>query len=954
MIYITPGYEHLKINVTYSYSPVTDIFMRIYDEYWSLRDVASTPTDDEFFEWYGITPGFYYIEITGMDSGNTYDLLWETYLVDDPYEENDGPFSAYDISGYINSWIYGFQFDEDWYNFTVNPWDERRLIIDLWFNHYDGNIDITLYSPILTPIKWSRSPDRDHEHINHLLPNTTLPITYYINISGLGWGNYYDLWFDLVPFDDQYEDNDNWFSAKDISANESIYHDGRQADDDWYKIYVDVSETRLQVDVNHNDDMGQIEFEIFYYDGVDPNNNKIAWTDYESIHINVLGGAWYYIHINGTDTGNHYGLYWNTFAPFDDNYEPNDNIGIEAEVLYFDWLHDGLGVQLDEDWYVIKGVENHLYVEAYFLFPLISHDLEIWYEDAPGIFSILWGVSSTGYNLVIDVDLPKYGDYYILVNGPNYGIEYDLWWSLGEGDDYFEENDDFSTAAEIYPNYYWDLWIVNDDEDWYNISLNVNDFIEVSIIFDHIEGDLQLELYNPNNNRRAWSDSNDNDEYLSFSVFMSGNWSIRVFHEYGNTRVYYELDIWVNGGGDDQYEENDIATDAYNITSYEGFWIAGMQFDVDWFKFDIGEGVETLVVDLNYNDFEGDINIEVFDSLSNIVGNSNDRTGNEHIEVKNPVSGTYYIRVHGVGHENWYDLYWSSGGEVYYGDDYYEDNDEMSKAYGLWDNEQTWLSDIAGLAVQGNDDWYMIDVTPHFLNVVIELEFNFSQGEINFELYYLNDNNNDIYIGEGVNVTDVNHLVLNTTVRQWGEFFIRVWGNDFENEYDLWWDDVRTDFGEDAYEQNDNFINATDIIDREHLMLEDFRGFGVQYDSDWFEIFIGPDQSLPFILIVDLYYDSAEGLIGIEVYDDELSRKTGNFTMEDNDFIVYRLQSNGTYYIKVFGDNSGNVYDLIWNTKDHIPIEDIPGYDILILLGSIFGVASVVILKWKRSKYSHK
>ena len=137
-------------------------------------------------------------------------------------------------------------------------------------------------------------------------------------------------------------------------------------------------------------------------------------------------------------------------------------------------------------------------------------------------------------------------------------------------------------------------------------------------------------------------------------------------------------------------------------------------------------------------------------------------------------------------------------------------------------------------------------------------------------------------------------------------------------------------------------------------MLEDFRGFGVQYDSDWFEIFIGPDQSLPFILIVDLYYDSAEGLIGIEVYDDELSRKTGNFTMEDNDFIVYRLQSNGTYYIKVFGDNSGNVYDLIWNTKDHIPIEDIPGYDILILLGSIFGVASVVILKWKRSKYSHK
>ena len=94
--------------------------------------------------------------------------------------------------------------------------------------------------------------------------------------------------------------------------------------------------------------------------------------------------------------------------------------------------------------------------------------------------------------------------------------------------------------------------------------------------------------------------------------------------------------------------------------------------------------------------------------------------------------------------------------------------------------------------------------------------------------------------------------------------------------------------------------------------------------------------------------------MGFEVYDDGLRKIIGNFTLEDDDFILYRLRSNGTYYIKVFGDNTGNVYNMLWKTKEDIPIEDIPGYDILILLGSVFGVASIIVLKLKRSKSNRK
>ncbi len=93
--------------------------------------------------------------------------------------------------------------------------------------------------------------------------------------------------------------------------------------------------------------------------------------------------------------------------------------------------------------------------------------------------------------------------------------------------------------------------------------------------------------------------------------------------------------------------------------------------------------------------------------------------------------------------------------------------------------------------------------------------------------------------------------------------------------------------------------------------------------------------------------------MGMILYDSDLKELAENFTKHDGEFIIINLRSNGTYYIRVFGDNTGNVYDLMWATSEHL-IENIPGYDVLILLGSIFGIASIIAIKWKRSKLEHK
>ncbi|GAH57317.1 unnamed protein product, partial [marine sediment metagenome] len=94
---------------------------------------------------------------------------------------------------------------------------------------------------------------------------------------------------------------------------------------------------------------------------------------------------------------------------------------------------------------------------------------------------------------------------------------------------------------------------------------------------------------------------------------------------------------------------------------------------------------------------------------------------------------------------------------------------------------------------------------------------------------------------------------------------------------------------------------------------------------------------------------SAEGLMGFEVYDSDLHKIASNFTLADNDYIIQDV-TNGTYYIKVFGDNSGNVYNLWWGTQKPDEVGMIPGYDILILIASIVGISTVVIKK-KRSKF---
>jgi len=738
--------------------------------------------------------------------------------------------------------------------------------------------------------------------------------------------------------EDNYEPNNNPTFAYDITSNEGNWlssHNGTgtQWDDDWYMININPGKEQLSIMLTFNHSEGDIDIEL-YDNSIVLITGSYGVMDNEYIDVIVPSSGIYFVKVYLDNMGNLYDLWWNTTLSTDDAYEEND-FDWEAYDLSpwsASWLPFGLGVQSDDDWFTVylDPGEERIYAELSFSHAAGNIDMEIWYWD--GIFTHLTGSYSFDDNEYIDTIVPWSGTYYIIVFGDNTGNLYDLWWEdlmVTGGDDYMEENDDYWSAKLVGLNYYSDLKIVYGDEDWFHTYLNPGDIIDVSIYFDHMEGDLQLEFYDPSYIHRVGSYSGNNDEFISFTADISGDWRIRVYHAFGDSEVWYDLNIWLYAGSpgvEDAYEENDFYGQAYDLSYYEGRWLSGIsgfgsQFDEDWYKINVEPSFEHLIV--NFNQFDGDIQLEVYDTSINIIGGSYHREYNEPIMITLPSSGTYYFKVSGSNKGTNYDLQYI--------------------AFCLLE-EQTWLSDVYGMGIQGDLDFYLIDVSPGFLQLEINLSFIHSSGDINMALY--NEMGSDIIKAESLDDNEY----INDNLTYPGMHFLLIYGDNMGNEYNLWWDDHKTDLrSDDNYEINNDPSSAYDISFAQNKSLWEMNGLALQFDEDWYEIYVDGSN---LELIVWLPYDSAEGLMGFEVYDEDLNKITGNFTLTDNDYIVHDV-SNGTHYIRVFGDNSGNVYNLWWATQESEEIGMIPGYDLLILIASIIGISTVGI-KIKRSKLKHK
>lgn len=759
--------------------------------------------------------------------------------------------------------------------------------------------------------------------------------------------------------EDNYEPNNDFTTAYDLTSHENVWlssinGNGTQGDDDYFMIWVDYESLYLKIDLTFFHSLGDINLALYDNTWIMIAESN-STTDNEYIDIpNPIDGT-YFLKVFGQNLNNSYDLLWQT----DDYYEENDDYWSSSWIDPNYYYSNLKIVGSDDDWFRTYLNPGDI-IDITIYFDYMANDLDLELYDPVDSINPRVKSYSVNNDEFISFTADISGDWRFKINRTSEDsvVRYDLDLLLntgGPGDDYMEENDDFYSSKWVDPNSYSSLKLVYDDDDWFHTYLNPGDNIDVNIYFNHMEGDLQLELYDPTYTHRAGSYSVNDGEFIPYNADMAGDWRIRVYHAFGNSEVHYDLQISLNAGGpgDDGMEENDGFWSSWWVNPN---WYSGLKLvkdDEDWFHTYLNPG-DIIEVSIYFENKQGNLELELYDPFEDHRIGSYSGDDGESLRYMADVSGDWRIRVYHKFEDTEvsYDL------DIWLLEDFYEFNDDPHMKYkdhpsNLIQFERTWLSDLYGMAVQGSPDWYVIEVSPGFEHLKVELTFNHTQGDIDMRIHYIqlddyNNYQNHVLLNESSSSSDNETIDMKNIVS--GYYFIEIYGPGWRNEYDMWWDDLKTDIrSDDYYETNNGPSSAYNISYIPEISLWEFNGLALQFDEDWYEIYVN-DSNLE--LTVWLAYDSAEGLMGFEVYDGNLNKITGNFTLTDNDYIVHDV-SKGTYYIRVFGDNSGNVYNLWWGTQEPEEIEMIPGYDLLILVVSIIGV-SMVGIKIKRSKLKHK
>ena len=321
---------------------------------------------------------------------------------------------------------------------------------------------------------------------------------------------------------------------------------------------------------------------------------------------------------------------------------------------------------------------------------------------------------------------------------------------------------------------------------------------------------------------------------------------------------------------EDSYENNDYFWSAYPIDS--GFYPNLCQGDDDWFNVSIGVN-DVILINLEFDGSQNNIDLELYDSMNSMLNSSYDVDNNEDVSWVSSVSQTLYIKIYGQNNTEAYNMTVDI-------DDWAEENDIREESKGIG------VGFYSGF-IQNDNDWFSYDNLIHNANTL----------EIN--MYYDTAFTLDIELTDEYN----NPHGYAITSETWGKklewtaggnyssVYIHVYGSNIGLKYNI------TLIIDDWAEENDNLNEA------EFLYIE-YHGGMVNYDDDWYQVWLGPNDALT----IRQYCDNGYFL---ELYDEnETLLKTGDFE-EDHYYLSWTNDVNDKYvYIKIQGIYSGDWYDI--------------------------------------------
>ena len=496
-------------------------------------------------------------------------------------------------------------------------------------------------------------------------------------------------------------------------------------------------------------------------------------------------------------------------------------------------------------------------------------------------------------------------------------------------EDWAEENDDFWSARFINPSDY--SYLCQGDDDWFNVSIGVDEVIKVSLAFDGDQNDIELELYDSSQMLLDSSYGVDDYESVAWISYIPQYVFIRIYG-YDNSEAYnMTVDIVSKGAYDDEYEQNDDFPSASEI--YPNYYKNLVNNDSDYYKIYMDSDFSIDIYNTSY------LWAQLYSNTESWITDFSIEDSHLKLDWCPTYKGDYYINVSGLDLGDFYDM------DIWITDDWAEPNDYFHDATYLDFGHHNNL-------IQKDNDYYEVWLETDDL-LEINLFYDTGYTWMDIELY--DDNENLLTNG----ILDEDHLDLSWTNYDYGRnFSIKVSG---PNNQDWYYMELIQNglMGDDWAEENDYFTEAR------HLNLGYYDNL-IQNDDDWYEVWLEPNDQLK----IKLSYDTGYAWMNLELYDEnEVDLKNGT-NEEDHVFLNWTNDANygKSFYIKITGDNYGDWYhlDLFVDFKgddgddgddgknDNDPfanfdLSSIPGFP-LEFVGTVFIISTIAIVFFVKKK----
>ncbi len=449
----------------------------------------------------------------------------------DRYEPNNTSATAAMINGGLQSGLTLCPGDEDFYQVALGNNDTVDITVD--FVHGEGNIDLQLLNP------------SGQESIS-LTAATAGVYTVRVFLAqdlGPNPGNQYtmNISANVAPCpQDQFEDNDEDFGAP-LMLPGTHNLNVCVGDEDYFDVILTEGET-LEVQAIFSHAEGDIDLQILGFLGI-PLASSASSTDNETVSYTANNVGFFTIRValfsdTGTMPGNPYQLIVNvTQAPPMmcpvDGQEPNDTAATAASVGVGN--HANLHACTDDDYYAMSFSQGDDVTIAV-SFSDAEGDIDIELENPSGTVvadstsatddeTISYTVQTSGTHRL---RVFLYGDAGSVVGNP-YTLNVGVAGAATCAADSYEPNNTQALGPTLSPGSYSNLSSCVQDDDFYTVPLTSGAPFTANLTFVDAEGDIDVELLDPNGTIAASASSATDNEQINYTPTMSGNFSLRVY-----------------------------------------------------------------------------------------------------------------------------------------------------------------------------------------------------------------------------------------------------------------------------------------------------------------------------------------------------------------------------------------------------------------------------------------